>query len=128
MRLPLKMRKEYILLAVYPLFPSRFKVEDTCSDVRILALADFTFAVKIPNRLRQGLDDIRPFSFQRIVDMVHGGDVRLSTFKGSRYAEKAYKIRVVCMEKLTDVELIGDNTTQGLPTGSGHTVHSSDIS
>lgn len=122
------MRKEYILLAVYPPFLSWFKVEDTCSDVGILALADFTFAVKVPYRLRQGLDDIRPFSFQSIVDMVHGGDVRLPTFKGSRDAEKAYKVRVVCMEELTAVVSVGGYTTQSLSTGSGHTVHSSDKS
>ena len=122
------MREVYDLLAVYPLFPTWFKVKNARSDVRILALADFAFTVKIPYRLRQGLDHIRPFSSQDIIDMVDRSDVRLPTFKGSRDTEKAHKVRVVCMEELPAVVLVGDCIIQGPSTGSGRTVHSSDIS
>ena len=68
-------KKEKALLAIHPSFSSRFKVEDARSDVRILALADFTFAVEIPDRLREDLEHIGPFSSQDIIDMVHGSDV-----------------------------------------------------
>ena len=90
--MPVKMREEYNSLAVYPPLTSWFKVKNARSNIRILALADFAFAVEIPYRLRQGLDHIRPFSSQPIVDMVHRSDIRLPTFKGSRDAEKAHKV------------------------------------
>ena len=104
----MKTREDYILLAVYSPFPTWFKVKNARSDVRILALADFAFAVEIPYRLRQGLDHIRPFSSQDIIDMVHRSDVRLPAFKGSRNAEKAHKVRVICMEELAALVSVRD--------------------
>ena len=115
-------------LAVYPAFPSRFKVEDACSDVRVLALADFALAVEIPYWFSQGLEYIRPLSFQDIVDMVHGSDVRLSAFESSRNAEQAHQIRIIRMEKLANVVSVEEMMTRDPLNYSRHTVHSSDIS
>ena len=98
-------------LAVYPTFPSRFKVEDARSDVRVLALANFAFAVEIPYWFSQGLEYIGPLSFQDIVDMVHGSDVRLSAFESSRNAEQAHQIRIVSMEELANVVLVEEFMT-----------------
>ena len=83
---------EMTSLAVYPAFAAGFKVEDARSDIRVLALADFTFAVEIPYRFRQGLEYIGPLSSQDIVDMVHGSDVGLSAFESSRNAKQAHQV------------------------------------
>lgn len=118
----------YPLLAIYSPFPSRFKVEDARSDIRILALADFPFAIEIPYGLRQGLQHVRPFSSQDVIDVVHGSDVGLSAFESSRDTEQAHQVRVVCMKELTVMALVEESTAEDHQTGSGHTVHSSDRS
>ena len=93
-------REQCALLAVHSALSTRFKIEDAPSDVWILALADLAFAVEIPDRLRQGFEHIRSLFFQKIVDVMHRCDIRLSPFKGFRDAEQPHKVRVVCMEEL----------------------------
>lgn len=83
---------EMASLAVYPTFSPGFKVEDARSDIRVLALADFTFPVEVPCWFGQGFEHIGPFSSQDIIDMVHGSDVRLSAFESSRNAEQAHQV------------------------------------
>ena len=80
-------REQCALLAVYSALSTRFKIEDARSNVRILALAALAVAIDLPNRLRQGFEQIRSFFFQNIVDVVHRCDVGLSPFKGFRDAE-----------------------------------------
>ena len=96
-------REVNALLAVHSPISSRFKVDDALSDVRILALADFAFAVEIPCRLRQSPEHFRPFLSQDIVDMMHGSDVRLSTFKGSRDAKQTHQVRGIGVKELAIV-------------------------
>ena len=120
------MTKEHALLAIYPAFPSGLKVKDARSDVRILALADFAFAVEIPNRLRQDPKHIGPFSSQGIVDMVRRGDVRLSTLESPRHAKQAHQVGVVCMKELAVEMSVEDNATRAPSGDRGHTVHLSD--
>lgn len=120
--------REYELLAAHAPFSPRFEVEDTRSGVRILALADFAFAVKIPYRLRQGLDYVRCFSFQDIIDMVHGSDIRLSAFESSRDAKQAHQVGIVCMKELAVLTSVDHHATNDPFPEEWHTGHSSDIS
>ena len=48
----MNIREVNAILAENPPISSRFEVKDARSDIRILALADFAFAIEIPYRLR----------------------------------------------------------------------------
>ena len=113
-------------LAIYPSFATGFQVKDATTDIRVLALADFAFAVEVPYRFRQGLEYIWSFSSQDIVNVVYGGDVRFSALESSRDAEQAYQIRVVGMKVLAIVVSVERYRTRDPLTDSGHTVHWSD--
>ena len=89
------------LLAIHSPISSGFKVEHATTDIRILALTDFAFAVEIPNWFRQDFEHIRSLSPQDVINMMHGSDVGFSTLEGSRDAEQAHQVRVVCVKKLT---------------------------
>jgi len=56
---------------------------------RILAFADFAFAVKVPVRRCERFDDVGVLALQGVVDVVGGGDVGLAAGEGLGDAEEA---------------------------------------
>lgn len=59
---------------------------------------------------------------------MHGSNIRLPAFESSRNAEQTHQVRVVCMKELAVVMSVEDIPARDSSTGSGRTVHLSDIS
>ena len=89
------------LLAVYTSVWFGLEEDYASSNIRFLALAYFPFAVDIPYRLSQKLENVGSFDAKSVVHIVHRSDVRFASFKRAGHAQQADKIRIVGMEELT---------------------------
>ena len=67
-------------LAVHPSVLSCFEVEYTGADVRVFALADLAFSVKVPNRLNECFENVRPFATESVVYVVGRDNVGFTSF------------------------------------------------
>jgi len=77
------------LLAIDSILPTGLEVENTCTNVRILSLADLTLAVKIPDWLNERPQDIGTLSSQGVVNLMCRDDVGFTSFKRPCYTKKA---------------------------------------
>ncbi len=75
------------LLGVDSAVGSGFEEEDAGADVGVLAAACLAFAVKVPDRFREGFNDVWVFLSQDVVDVVRRYDVGLASFERARDAE-----------------------------------------
>ena len=66
-----------------------------------MAGADFAFAVEIPDRFREGFEDVGPGSVQDVPDVVGGDDVGFAAFESAGEAEEADEVGVVGVEELS---------------------------
>ena len=89
------------LLGVDAAVGAGFEVEDAGADVGVLAGADFAFAVEIPDRFREGFEDVGPGLVQDVPDVVGGDDVGFAAFDSAGEAEEADEVGVVGVEELS---------------------------
>ena len=78
-----------------------FEIEDACPDEIFLSLADLALSVKVPDRFRQCLNDVRPFRLKDIEDMMSRDDVGFPTFERFVKTKKTYDIRRIGVETLS---------------------------
>jgi hypothetical protein len=78
----------------------RFKIEHRGSYVRIFALANLTFTVKVPNGLGECSEYVWMVFAQDVVDMMSRDDVRLAALQCPRDAKQTNKVAIVSMKEL----------------------------
>jgi hypothetical protein len=77
-----------------------FEVEDTAAEPGLLALADFTFAVKVPDWFAESADDLGVGPLQDVVHVVGRDDVRLPARERLGDTEEANEVGAVRVEEL----------------------------
>ena len=78
-----------------------FEVEDGLFGPLLLPHGDFAFAVEVPDRLGEEVDDVRVFPLERIEDVVRADDVALAALEGAGHAQQADDVAVVGVEELS---------------------------
>jgi hypothetical protein len=76
------------ILGVDTTILATLQVDHASSDVLVLALAGLSLTVEVPDRLSEGLQDIRTLDGEGVVDVVGRDDIRLAALEGSGDAEQ----------------------------------------
>lgn len=84
---------------------TRFQVEDTGASIRLFPLAHLSFAVNIPYRFCERLQNIGSLPPKDIIHVMGRDDIRFASFQGACNTQQAYDIRVIGVEILTVPEI-----------------------
>ena len=87
--------------------PVVLEVEDAAAQPGLLTLADFAFAVEVPDWFAEGADDFGVGSLQDVVHMVGRDDVRLPAGERPGDTKETYEVGAVRVKELPEGSLEG---------------------
>lgn len=105
--------REDVLLRVYPWVLPFLQIENTCLNPVLLTHTLLTLAIKVPNRLRQCLGDIRVLLLQSVPNCVRRHEIRLAALERLCNAQQTNEISVVGVEKLPRVGTVDTHAVNG---------------